>query len=188
MASLATATLDCASGASNGTIFASGGNTYDIVCNYQYGGADIGASKYTETFDACVGLCDTTTGCVDAIWSSAKYCYLKSSKTNGYNSPNWYTAVKRVPTPATLDCTNNKSNGTVWVTAHGSYDILCNYQFTGDTIGSKQAETFEACANLCDTTTGCVDVVWSSAKYCWLKSSKVTGYASPNWFTAVKRK
>lgn len=176
--------------------------------NYQYGGDTIGSSKEAATFDICVGYCDTTAGCVDVIYDSAKYCYLKSSKTNGYASPNWWTAVKRTTavaaattttssatvasTVATVptgpNCVDGSSNGTIYNSGTALYDIVCNYQYNGATLGgSKYAATFATCVGFCDTTAGCVDVVYSSAKYCWLKSTKLSGYSSPNWWVAVKR-
>lgn len=86
---------NCVDGSSNGTVYNSGTAQYDILCGYQYNGAALGGSKYADTFATCVGFCDTTAGCVDVVYSSAKYCFLKSTKLSGYSSPGWYVAVKR---------------------------------------------------------------------------------------------
>lgn len=199
-------TLNCHDGSSNGTVFTPPGSTqkYQILCNYQYGGNTIG-SKQADTFETCVGLCESTSGCVDVVYSDAKYCWLKSSKTNGYASPNWYSAVK-VPAdfnpgspapaaqggynsnPGAIHCYDNSADGTVFTAPSGNkYNIKCNYQYDGDTISNKYTNTFEECADLCDTTAGCVDGIWDSAKYCWLKSSMTgAGYQSPGWYSAVK--
>ncbi|KAH7018605.1 uncharacterized protein B0I36DRAFT_354865 [Microdochium trichocladiopsis] len=198
-------TLNCKDGSSDNTVWTTPAGKYQILCNYQYGGTTLGASKRAETFEQCVGFCDSTNGCVDVVYSEAKYCWLKSSKTNGYKSPGWYTAIK-VPdnfqpakpddvTPVSssqigaINCFDNSADGTTFKAASGnSYDIACNYQYDGDTIDSIYTRTFEDCANLCDTTDGCIDAVWSKANYCWMKSSKTgTGYKSPNWFSAIRK-
>ncbi|KAH7025265.1 uncharacterized protein B0I36DRAFT_367132 [Microdochium trichocladiopsis] len=198
------APLNCKDKSSSGTIFTPEGSSqkYQILCDYQFGGNTLGASKRAETFEQCVGFCDTTAGCVDVVYSDAKYCWLKSSKTNGYASGGWWTAVKVVDgtgsgstnTGSTtgvgaVNCFDNSADNTVFTTPLGTYDIRCNFQYDGDVLGaSKRAETFEQCVDFCDSDAGCVDVVWSNAKYCWLKSSKKgNGYISGGWFTAVKR-
>ncbi|KAH7024785.1 uncharacterized protein B0I36DRAFT_366699 [Microdochium trichocladiopsis] len=204
-----TPALNCKDKSSNGAIFTPPGSStkYQIMCDYQFGGNTLGASKRAETFEQCVGFCDTTTGCVDVVYSDAKYCWLKSSKTNGYVSPGWFTALKVTDGTASsgsgstntgssgssgigaINCFDNSADKTVFRTPTDTYDIRCNFQYDGDTLGSsKRAETFEQCLGFCDTTAGCVDVVWSNAKYCWLKSSKKgNGYNSGGWFSAIRR-
>ncbi|KAH7024405.1 uncharacterized protein B0I36DRAFT_366353 [Microdochium trichocladiopsis] len=203
--------LNCKDGSSNGTVFTPPGSSqkYQILCNYQYGGETLGASKRAETFEQCVGFCDTTAGCVDVVYSDAKYCWLKKTKTNGYSSGGWWSAIKVpsdfVPSPSpgsspgvgpantdpigAINCFDNSADGTTFNAPSGnSYKIACNYQYDGDTIGSKYTATLELCADLCDTTAGCVDAIWSKAKYCWLKSSiRGNGYKSGGWYSAIKK-
>ncbi|KAH7039837.1 uncharacterized protein B0I36DRAFT_357223 [Microdochium trichocladiopsis] len=198
--------LNCNDGSSNGTVFTAPGSIqkYQVLCNYQYGGNTLGASKRADTLEQCVGFCDAATGCVDAIWSDAKYCWLKSSKTNGYKSGGWHSIVKvpagfvqpapagasAPPPPNSIRCDDNSADGTVFRAPSGAqYDIKCNFQYAGQTLGSsKYTETFEVCADLCDSTAGCVEGIWSNAKYCWLKSSITgNGYKSGGWYSAVKK-
>jgi hypothetical protein len=69
-----------------------------------------------------------------------------------------------------LTCDNNKDDKKTYnVKNGGSYTVECGVDYWGGDLSSAQTSTFEACMDTCDTTTGCLDVSYSSGT-CYMKS------------------
>jgi len=81
--------------------------------------------------------------------------------------------------PGPLDCTNGESDGTVYTSAAGSYDIVCHVDYAGgDVAAAGGLASFEDCIDLCDNTPTCIDVSYAPGGACYMKSS--LGAANPN--------
>lgn len=78
-------------------------------------------------------------------------------------------SVIAAPAPG-VTCDGNLSNGTVYVGAHASWDIICAVDYGGGDMASHGVSSFEECIILCDTTAGCIDVSYAPWGMCWLKN------------------
>ena len=89
---------------------------------------------------------------------------------------------------APLDCTNGESNNAIYETATGSYDILCQVDYTGGDVAAQGGlASFEACIELCDATPACIDVSYAPGGACYMKSTLGTPNPNGGVWTARSR-
>lgn len=51
-------------------------------------------SSSQDSINACIDVCDATTGCIDASWDADQTCYLKSSLPNSFTQSGVINARK----------------------------------------------------------------------------------------------
>lgn len=140
------APLDCSSGQSNNTVYNTAAGSYDILCQIDYAGGDLASTGNVASFEDCIGLCDTTAGCIDVSYGpGAGICWMKSSLgTPSTNGGIWSARSKGTRTE--LTCLNNQFNGTIYDAAGGGfYLILCGIDYAGGDVAATSEATFAAC-------------------------------------------
>jgi hypothetical protein len=75
--------LSCIDSKDNGKIYtAPSGKKYTVECGIDHAGGDFLTVPHETTFQSCMDVCDSTTGCVDVSWVWGT-CYLKNKLTEG---------------------------------------------------------------------------------------------------------
>lgn len=85
-----------------------------------------------------------------------------------------------------LTCDNNKDDQKTYTAKNGgSYTVQCGVDYWGGDLSSVQTSTFEGCMDACDTTTGCIDVSYSSGT-CYMKNALNTASTASWVWTGLK--
>ena len=124
-------------------------SAWAAFAGYDFAGNDLGAAAKNTTQASCANLCQTTAGCVAALFSpSTGECWSKSALGQNSANPN---RVLLLPPSASFQ----------------------GYDFGGNDIGSAlTGMTAQTCAAKCQTTTGCVAALFQpSTGLCWLKNA-----------------
>jgi hypothetical protein len=169
------------------------GVNWSISCDSNFIAASLnGAGQATNSFEACIELCDTTVGCSGVSYvggNGAGTCVLKSgdgdlqydrhtfaavAMTNSSSSSTTSAATLTVSTPpktATLRPTAQPStcpqaNNIVYVDENVvSYIVYCSSDTKVDSFNSTTIDGggFTACFTICDVTPGCVGFTFVGA-------------------------
>jgi hypothetical protein len=112
-------------------------------------------------------------------------CYLKHTITTSMDAAQVWTATLVGAQPASqgLSCDNKKDDGKTYTVKDGrSYIIECGVDHFGGDLTAVDSATFESCMDVCDSTTGCLDVSWVSGS-CYMKNTLTTASQSQNVWT-----
>jgi hypothetical protein len=160
------------------------GARFTIECSVDHYGGDMGAQQ-TDTFAACLSLCDSTRGC-HAVAYAGKTCYMKSDIKEGVANDHVWGAVDYValaPTTPTYTCPG--SGGLEVTEASGKkFTIECAIDRYGGDMGAQVTDSFAACISLCDTTHGCLAVAYAGAM-CYMKNTVMPPHSNPGVLGAV---
>lgn len=142
------APLDCANGESNNAIYETATGSYDILCQVDYAGGDVGTQGGLASFEACIELCDVTPDCIDVSYApNGGACYMKSTLGTANPNDGIWTARSRSAL-ADVSCVDNKSNGTIYETPDGAhFQILCGLDYAGSDLAVTSEPTFSACVS-----------------------------------------
>lgn len=174
--------------AANGTTFVASNQSYTVECSIDRSGNDLTYTG-TPTLDACIGLCATTSSCVDVSWiSTNNLCYLKSAVgVASYPGAQVWGARLSSISPPTSQLSCPASNGTTYTTPSGTRATVECYvnHYGGDQI-LIGAASLDSCIGSCASTAGCLAVAWlPSNTYCYLKNVTEPGSANQNVWSAT---
>jgi hypothetical protein len=122
------------------------------------------------TFSQCIDSCDKAKNCKGVSYVNGA-CYQKAVATP-LKVASWVWTAQFVPASG-LSCVAGLDNGKLITTTNGQkFAIICGIDYWGGDMPNGQVgtKTFEKCIELCDTTTGCVDVSFISGA-CYMKVS-----------------
>ncbi|KEQ62137.1 uncharacterized protein M437DRAFT_75808 [Aureobasidium melanogenum CBS 110374] len=144
-----------------------GADVYQIKCNLDYEGYDLGGLSGYSSLEACINYCDTNLDCI-----GTPLCYPKYDITT---SP--LDATK--PAKKALGSCPSIDGSTFYDAAGKYYKISCGLDYEGNDIIEKDGiSTLEQCINACDATAGCTGVGFAHDGYygsnpgCYLKSAQ----------------
>lgn len=109
---------------SNGTIATEpSGQQFMVDCFVDSFGGDL-SSALTQSFDACLSLCDSTAGCVAVSWvgPAPGYCYMKNDLTGDLRTNNAVWAATLYTPPATPTTSAASSSTPMTTSAPSSTD------------------------------------------------------------------
>ncbi|KAJ4376507.1 hypothetical protein N0V86_006619 [Didymella sp. IMI 355093] len=139
---------------------------FEVVCGADYYGSDIGDVQWPGSFEGCLELCDANADCQAVSWTGA--CYLKGGvPALNEKASNVWTA-KKAPAPTCDGPTN--SDGAVFPTASGDFEIICGKDYGGNDLDATDAKDFADCINICAANVQCVDVAFNYGR-CYLKKA-----------------
>lgn len=127
---------------------------FEVICGADYYGSDIGDVQWPGTFEGCLELCDANTMCEAVSWTGA--CYLKGGVPALDKSASQVWTARKNPAP-TCEGSDN-SDGAVFPTASGDFQIICAKDYGGNDLTAVDSKDFEDCINTCAGNTECVDV------------------------------
>ncbi|KAJ9635082.1 hypothetical protein H2199_008568 [Coniosporium tulheliwenetii] len=84
-----------------------------------------------------------------------------------------------------LSCIDDASDGVIYESAAGKYEIMCATDYGGGDMGATSAATFEGCIAACDASPGCIDVSYVGTA-CYLKDRLNTALNWGHVWTAKK--
>lgn len=149
------------------------GHQYNVQCNTNFWGSDLGpvaASCYEDCFD----ICDDNPDCNAFSWDSTAppiSCWPKSISSSSTQQPGTEQGVVFASLiPACPACVSGKTtdgSGKAW-------QVTCNGNYRGDDFVQKTAYCYEDCFDLCDDTNGCTAFTFDqTTNICWLKNPAV---------------
>ncbi|EKG18629.1 Apple [Macrophomina phaseolina MS6] len=162
-------------------------------------------SSTTNSFEACIEDCASTTGCIDVSYVYGS-CYKKNTLNDAVSLAHVWTAklipsdtdassstITSAATTAAAAATDTPircpaSNGTTaGMSTGGTYEILCAIDYAGGDFKALDTPTFEECLQACDKNAGCVALSYV-APSCYLKSELLTPVSvSYVWGAVVKK-
>lgn len=146
---------DKAVGATFSTKLASN-SQFDITCGADYYGNDLNNGlRWPGSFQGCLDTCDAEPLCSTVAYVDGA-CYLKQGVPTLQTGNDAVWSAKKTP-PPTCDGSSN-SDGTIYSTSAGSFQIICGKDYGGNDLGGVNTGSFSACIDLCATTNNCVDV------------------------------
>lgn len=84
----------------NGTYYTDPNNvTWTIYCGFDTSPGSTGTTANIPSFQACMNLCESTTGCQVVTYTTGGTCYTKPSFSNVVANSNLYSAVRYIPPP-----------------------------------------------------------------------------------------
>ncbi|KAI5258101.1 hypothetical protein E4T42_00655 [Aureobasidium subglaciale] len=175
----------------DGTTFVDAQNqVYQIKCNTDLQGFDLGGLTGYTNMESCVNYCDGNIDCIGVSYAySGTYktplCYPKYQITDmPLNTTRFRykvdSAVKmNRPAKKALGSCPSIDGSTFYDKAGLYYSIKCGLDYEGNDIIQKDGvTTLEQCINACDATTGCTGVGFAHDGYygnnpgCYLKSAQ----------------
>jgi hypothetical protein len=158
--------LSCDAGKDDGSVYtAATGGKYKIVCGQDVDGGDIGYVGGVS-FEECMDACDAKAKCKDVAFVNGN-CYQKSAIAP-LKQAGWVWTGYLIPPPP-LSCVSNADDGKLYTTASGhTFEIQCFKDYFGGDIGAASTQSFEECLEVCDTTSGCIDVSYVNGN-CYMK-------------------
>ncbi|KAF1364343.1 hypothetical protein EJ07DRAFT_99257 [Lizonia empirigonia] len=129
-------------------------NQYDVTCGADYFGNDLeDGLTWTSDFAGCLTACDAEAGCSTVAYVNGA-CYLKHGvPTLQGNDAVW--SAKKTPPPT---CDGGASDGALYATAAGNFQIICGKDYGGNDLPSFGTDSFSACIDACAADQSCVDV------------------------------
>ena len=201
--------LTCPS-ANNTNFKATDGSAYIVECFYDRPNGDI-TSLSAPSFESCINQCSTTAGCINIVFAppsgsaSSGTCWLKNTLNQGSTNQNRWgtrkqstaTASNAFSTTATSASSSGAASASVCpgsdktvVSASsnsGKYTVECGIDHPNGDITSKTVSSFQACVDLCDTTSVCVySAFYPSTGVCWLKKQLNPSATNPKVWGAIK--
>lgn len=171
-------------------------NGFQIYCSTDFYGGDM-SSQATDTLEACIDLCASTSGCIDISYNGI--CYLKNTLTAAQSNanvigaalPGRYTAsssstttTKPTTTSSTAASATTTSTAALSCPASNGqtylgFQIYCSTDFFGGDMINQYASTLEECIQACKSTSGCVDISYTN-NICYLKSTLTAAQSNGN--------
>ncbi|KAH0279443.1 hypothetical protein KCU91_g1744, partial [Aureobasidium melanogenum] len=163
---------------------------YQIKCNLDYEGYDLGGLSGYNSLEACINYCDTNLDCIGVSYAyngtyQTPLCYPKYDITTSPLDATKFrykvdSAIKmNRPAKKALGSCPSIDGSTFYDAAGKYYKISCGLDYEGNDIIEKDGiSTLEQCINACDATAGCTGVGFAHDGYygsnpgCYLKSAQ----------------
>ncbi|KAG9527760.1 hypothetical protein KCU93_g4897, partial [Aureobasidium melanogenum] len=163
---------------------------YQIKCNLDYEGYDLGGLSGYSSLEACINYCDTNLDCIGVSYAyngtyQTPLCYPKYDITTSPLDATKFrykvdSAIKmNRPAKKALGSCPSIDGSTFYDAAGKYYKISCGLDYEGNDIIEKDGiSTLEQCINACDATAGCTGVGFAHDGYygsnpgCYLKSAQ----------------
>ncbi|KAG9569096.1 hypothetical protein KCU71_g1514, partial [Aureobasidium melanogenum] len=163
---------------------------YQIKCNLDYEGYDLGGLSGYSSLEACINYCDTNLDCIGVSYAyngtyQTPLCYPKYDITTSPLDATKFrykvdSAIKmNRPAKKALGSCPSIDGSTFYDAAGKYYKISCGLDYEGNDIIEKDGiSTLEQCINACDATAGCIGVGFAHDGYygsnpgCYLKSAQ----------------
>ena len=162
-----------------GPVTDSNGHMYNVTCNLDLVGYDLGAVA-ASTYEDCFAICDNNAECnafaFDPLADGGAHCWPKNVPSGAIPSDTncactvYATFVPPPPPPTCAPCTPGPvidSNG-------HTYNVTCNLDLVGYDLGAVAATSYEDCFAICDNNAKCnafaFDPLADGGAHCWPKN------------------
>lgn len=126
---------------------------YDVTCGADYSGNDI-RLEWVADFVGCLTACDAEAQC-DTVAYVDYACYLKNGVPDLETGIADVWSAKKIPPPT---CDGNASDGAIYFTSVGNFQIICGRDYNGNDFGGISTASFAECIDTCAAYEKCVDV------------------------------